>query len=196
MSITANPMPSFEQQVADLHGYLMKFARLQLRNETWAEDAVSEVMVAALAKPQAFGNRSQLKTWLVGILKHKVIDALRQRSREVCQVTETDDSAEDPLDYLGFKADGHYAEPPAEWGNPEVQASSRQFFEVLEACTSLLPAVQGRLFLMREWLELDSEEICKELGITPTNLYVQLHRGRLRLRECLELNWYGKAVTS
>lgn len=186
--------PGFEQQVAELHGYLLKFARLQLRNETWAEDAVSETMVAALAKPQAFGNRSQLKTWLVGILKHKVIDAMRQRAREVCSVSQADDDNEDPLDYVGFKADGHFREPPADWGNPEQQTSSRQFFEVLELCASQLPVVQGRLFLMREWLELSSEEICKELQLTPTNLYVQLHRARLRLRECLELNWYGKAV--
>lgn len=167
----------------------MKFARLQLRNETWAEDAVSEVMVAALAKPQTFGNRSQLKTWLVGILKHKIIDAIRLRGREVTQVDDVD-GAEDPLDYLGFKADGHYVEAPAEWGNPEQQSSSRQFFEILEACVSQLPAVQGRLFLMREWLELSSDEVCKELHLTPTNLYVQLHRARLRLRECLALNWY------
>jgi RNA polymerase sigma-70 factor (ECF subfamily) len=187
-------MPSFDQQVADLRDYLLKFARLQLRNETWAEDAVSEAMLAALAKPQAFGNRSQLKTWLVGILKHKIIDAMRQRSREICLANDDEDSNEDPMDFLNFKSDGHFTEPPAEWGNPEQQTSSRQFFEVLEACASQLPAVQGRLFLMREWLELSSEDICKELQLTPTNLYVQLHRARLRLRECLELNWYGKAV--
>lgn len=192
MSGTSTPLPAFETQVAELHGYLLKFARLQLRNDAWAEDAVSDTLLAALSKPQAFGNRSQLKTWLVGILKHKVVDALRLRSREVCQGDDSQDGNEDPLDYLGFKADGHYIEPPAEWGNPEQQASSRQFFEVLEACANQLPTVQGRLFLMREWLELSSEEICKELQLTPTNLYVQLHRARLRLRECLELNWYGR----
>ena len=194
MSSPTSALPSFEQQVAGLHDYLMKFARLQLRNETWAEDAVSEVMVAALAKPQSFGNRSQLKTWLVGILKHKIIDSMRLRGREVCQAGDGEDGTEDPLEYLDFKADGHFTEPPADWGNPEQQASSRQFFEVLEVCASQLPAMQGRLFLMREWLELSSEEICKELQLTPTNLYVQLHRARLRLRECLDLNWYGKAV--
>jgi RNA polymerase sigma-70 factor (ECF subfamily) len=134
MSISAKPLPPFEQQVADLHDYLMKFARLQLRNETWAEDAVSEVMLAALAKPQAFANRSQLKTWLVGILKHKVIDAIRQRSREVCQTSSTNDSDEDPLDYLGFKADGHYSEPPAEWGNPEVGSFLKCWKPVSTCC--------------------------------------------------------------
>ena len=187
-------MHNFEHQVADLRDYLLKFARLQLRNDAWAEDAVSEVVLAALAKPQAFGNRSQLKTWLVGILKHKVVDALRMHGREVSASDATEDDNEDPLDYLSFQADGHFVEPPADWGNPEQQSSSRQFFEVLEACANQLPKTQGRLFLMREWLELSSEEICKELGLTTTNLYVQLHRARLRLRECLELNWYGKTL--
>ena len=185
-------MPSFEQQIADLRDYLLKFARLQLRNEAWAEDAVSETVLAALAKPQSFGNRSQLKTWLVGILKHKVVDALRHHSREVSGLESDPDSDADPMEFIAFKADGHFAEPPADWGNPEDQANSRQFFEILEACASQLPATQGRLFLMREWLELSCEEICKELGLTSTNLYVQLHRARLRLRECLELNWYMK----
>ncbi|MBT9463245.1 sigma-70 family RNA polymerase sigma factor [Hydrogenophaga sp.] len=187
--------PSFEQQVADLRVYLLKFARLQLRNDAWAEDAVSETMLAAISRPQGFEQRSQLKTWLVGILKHKIIDALRQNNREVCLSSGNDDEGADPLEQMAFKADGHFAEKPAEWGNPEQDLNSRQFFEVLEACTDKLPAVRGRLFLMREWLELSSEEICKELSMTPTNLYVQLHRARLRLRECLELNWFARPTT-
>lgn len=191
-----NPLPAIEQQLHGHRGYLLRFARLQLRNEAWAEDAVSETMVAALAKPESFDNRSQLRTWLVGILKHKVIDTLRLHSREVCSMDHADDDDTDPLDYLGFKADGHFTQQPAEWGNPEQQLNSRQFFEVLEACTTKLPASQGRLFLMREWLELSSDEICKELNLTPTNLYVQLHRARLRLRECLELNWFAKPNAS
>lgn len=187
-------MPSFEQQVADLRDYLLKFARLQLRNEAWAEDAVSEAVLAAIAKPQGFDSRSQLKTWLVGILKHKIIDALRHHSREATTLDSSPDSQTDPLDLIAFEADGHFSQTPADWGNPEQDASSRQFFVILEACTNKLPAVQGRLFLMREWLELSSEEICKELQLTPTNLYVQLHRARLRLRECLEMHWFAKAV--
>ena len=95
------------------------------------------------------------------------------------------------LDALMFRADGHYVQKPADWGDPEKELNSLQFFAVLDACTEKLPAAMGRVFLMREWLELSSEEICKELGLTATNLYVQLHRARLRLRECLELNWFG-----
>lgn len=188
------PDAPFDQQVAELRPYLMKFARLQLRNDAWAEDAVSETLLAALNKPQAFEHRSQLKTWLVGILKHKVVDALRHHGREVCVGSDSNDEREDPLDHMSFKADGHFAEVPAEWGNPEQDLDKRQFMTILEACTERLPPVQGRLFLMREWLELSTEEICKELDLTPTNLYVLLHRARLRLRECLEQHWFARTA--
>lgn len=183
--------PDFEQQLVQQRDYLMRFARLQLRNDVWAEDVVSETILAALAKPQAFQARSQLKTWLVGILKHKIIDSMRQRQREVTLDSDSEDESLDPLEHMAFKSDGHFAEKPADWGNPEQDLRSRQFMAVMEACTQKLPAVQGRLFLMREWLEMSSDEICKELALTPTNLYVQLHRARLRLRECLELNWFA-----
>jgi RNA polymerase sigma-70 factor (TIGR02943 family) len=173
---------NLESQLAQHQAYLLRFARLQLRNDAWAEDAVSETMLAALSKPQSFDSRSQLKTWLVGILKHKVIDILRQRQREVS------------LDQ--DEGDGHFVAQPADWGNPEQELSSRQFFTVLEACAEKLPPAMGRVFLMREWLELPSEDICKELQLTPTNLYVQLHRARLRLRECLELNWFGNRAAT
>jgi RNA polymerase sigma-70 factor (TIGR02943 family) len=181
----------FESELAQHRPYLLRFARLQLRNETWAEDAVSETLLAALSKPQSFGSRSQLKTWLVGILKHKVLDLFRGHAREASLSDAGDIAESDELDNLMFQTDGHFAQTPADWGNPEQDLQSRQFFLVLEACTDKLPPVLGRVFLMREWLELSSEEICKELTLTPTNLYVQLHRARLRLRECLELNWFG-----
>lgn len=189
--------PSFPDDVAGHRGYLLRYARLQLRNDAWAEDAVSETILAALSKPQSFAQRSQLKTWLVGILKHKLIDLLRSRKREVALPDGADggDGSEE-LDALMFQADGHYAAPPADWGDPERALASREFFEVLEVCTQKLPPAMARVFMMREWLELSSEEICQELALTPTNLYVQLHRARLRLRECLELNWFGSQPSS
>jgi RNA polymerase sigma-70 factor (TIGR02943 family) len=180
-----------QNQIAEHRSYLLRFARLQLRNDAWAEDAVSETLLAALAKPQSFGNQSQLKTWLVGILKHKIVDSIRQRTREINLDNTDATDPEQELDALVFKADGHFASDPSDWGNPEQDLSSRQFFQVLEACAEKLPTAMGRVFLMREWLELPCEEICKELKLTSTNLYVQLHRARLRLRECLELNWFG-----
>ncbi|XVJ71466.1 MAG: sigma-70 family RNA polymerase sigma factor [Rhizobacter sp.] len=163
-------------------------ARSQLRNEVWAEDAVSETMLAAVSKSDAFAGRSQLKSWLVGILKYKVIDQLRRHTKEAC-VLSVDDSED--LEELLFQDDGHWREMPADWGCGMVLLEKRQFIEVLERCQELLPPVQARVFLMRHWLELDAEEICKELMITSTNLWVLLHRARLRLRECLENNWFN-----
>ena len=188
-------MASFEEQLVEHRVYLLRFARLQLRNDTWAEDAVSETMLAALSKPQSFANRSQLKTWLVGILKHKVIDLIRINARTVCTPDTSSDEEADELDRLQFKADGHFAQSPNDWGNPDQTLQQVQFFEVLDACMERLPPALGRLFLMREWLEMSCPEMCKELAITPTNLYVQLHRARLRLQECLNLTWFGRSPT-
>ena len=184
-------MSSFEDQLVEHRAYLMRFARLQLRNDTWAEDAVSETLLAALSKPQSFENRSQLKTWLVGILKHKVIDLIRSHARLVA-LPEANRDEGDELDRLNFKADGHFLEPPNDWGDPLQALQQAQFFEVLEACLERLPPALGRLFLMREWMELSAQEVCKELAITPTNFYVQMHRARLRLQECLNVQWFAQ----
>ena len=182
-------MSEFATAVQTLRPQLMRFARAQLRNDAWAEDAVSETVLAALAKPQAFAGQSQLKTWLVGILKHKLIDQIRRHSREVSATT-----AEDGEDYdaLLFNDGGGWREAPAEWGDPEATLGQREFFEVLEVCVEELPGVQGRVFMMREWLELDTAEICKELKITSTNAWVLLHRARLRLQMCLQQRWFGQ----
>lgn len=179
----------FATAVQALRPQLLRFAHAQLRNEAWAEDAVSDTVLAALARPQAFAGQSQLKTWLVGILKHKLVDQIRRHSREVS--TTTDDDEQD-VDGLLFREDGAWREAPAEWGDPEATLGRREFFEVLEACMEHLPGVQGRIFMMREWLELDTPEICKELGITATNAWVLLHRARLRLQMCLQERWFGR----
>ena len=181
-------MNDFAQAVQALRPQLLRFAHAQLRNEAWAEDAVSDAVLAALAKPQAFAGQSQLKTWLIGILKHKLIDQIRRHSREVSATTQEDD---EDIDALLFDETGHWRDKLAEWGDPEAACGRREFFEVLELCVEKLPGVQGRVFMMREWLELDSAEICKELGITATNLWVLLHRARLRLQTCLQERWFG-----
>ena len=86
---------TLESQLAEHQGYLLRFARLQLRNDAWAEDAVSDTLLAALEKPQSFAGQSQLKTWLVGILKHKLIDQLRRHTREIASSPDDDDGLED-----------------------------------------------------------------------------------------------------
>lgn len=184
-----SPMTDLAPELERLRPQLLKFALLQLRNPTWAEDAVSETLLAALEKPQAFAGRSQLKSWLIGILKHKLVDQIRRQTKELSTTSADDEdgSLEDQL----FTQDGHWRDAPHDWGNPEQSLNQVEFFRVLEACVDKLPGQQGRLFMMREWLELDTDEICKQLAITPTNLWVMLHRARLKLRECLEIQWFN-----
>lgn len=183
-------MSDFAAQVERLRPQLLRFARAQLRNDAWAEDAVSECTLAALERPLSFAGQSQLKTWLVGILKHKVVDQLRRHTREATILV--DDDGED-IDESLFAPDGHWRAAPQDWGDPDAACSRREFFEVLQACCEKLPPVQARVFMMREWLELESDEICRDLQITPNNLWVLLHRARLRLRDCLQANWFAGA---
>lgn len=184
-------MSDFALQVETLRPQLLRFANMQLRNAAWAEDAVSECLLAALERPQSFGGQSQLKSWLIGILKHKLVDQIRKNSRELSTTASADDGED--LDELLFAGDGHWRETQHDWGNPEDVLRQIDFMKVLEACVDKLPGQQGRLFMMREWLELESDEICKELAITPTNLWVMLHRARLRLRDCLQAGWFNAA---
>ena len=187
MTAPLTTAPDFATQVEALRPQLMRFARSQLRNDAWAEDAVSDTLLAALEKPGSFAGQSQLKTWLIGVLKHKVVDQLRRHTREATILTTED--GED-LDESLFDRSGHWRDPVPGWGNPELALGQRQFFEVLQVCCDQLPAVQGRVFMMREWLDLDTDEICKAMQITPTNLWVLLHRARLRLRGCLQARWF------
>ncbi|MFG6449185.1 sigma-70 family RNA polymerase sigma factor [Roseateles sp. BYS180W] len=184
---TPNPT-DIQSQLHRLRPELLRYARLQLRNDAWAEDVVSETLLAALEAPQRFEGRSQLKSWLVGILKHKLVDQLRRQRREVALPSDEDDEA---LEQLLFTAQGRWINPPIDWGDqPEQALQQVDFLRVLEACVELLPAQQGRVFMMREWLDLDSAEICKELAMSSSNFFVCLHRARLRLRECLQQRWF------
>ena len=177
----------------DARAYLMRFARMQLRNEAWAEDAVAETLLAAVQKPDAFEGRSSRNTWLVGILRNKIVDQIRLHARE-CSLG-TDDDALDLEDEV-FADNSHFRDRQSDWGRPESDLRQKQFLAVMEACIERLPDLQGRVFLMKEWLELDSDTICKEIDIQPTNLWVLLHRARLRLRECLQQTWFDAAKTA
>lgn len=188
------PSDALRRSVGELQPALLRIARLQLRNDTLAEDAVSETMISALEGLEKFGGQSQLKTWVVGILKHKIIDQFRRGGREVSIDAQVEAAEVETFDEL-YTDDGLRLNQPMDWGDPEATLSRVQFFEVLQVCVDDLPSTLARVFMMREWLELETSQICKELKITSTNCFVMLHRARMRLRECLEMRWFaGKAA--
>lgn len=193
----ATPKASTATGPADyeaFRGYLLRYAGLQIRDASAAEDLVQETLLAAIEGSGRFSGKSSVKTWLTGILKHKIIDHLRRQNREqpLLGDGDSDRSEADVVDAL-FAQDGHWRDRPAAWQKPDQAFENRQFWEVFEMCATLMPARMARVFTMREVLELSTEEICKELGITTTNCWVMLHRARLILRECLESKWFGKS---
>lgn len=185
------------QQLEIMRPALLRFAMLQLRNSTYAEDAVQETLLAVLEKPASFSGKSSLRTYVIGILKFKIIDFLRAGNREaqLADFAGDDQSEDDVVDHL-FRADGHTVEVASAWGAPEATLQQQDFFKTLEICLEKLPPQTARVFMMREWLELSTEEICKDLALTTSNLWVLLYRARLRLRECLELHWFAHTTST
>ena len=178
----------------DLRRQMLKFATLQLSNSHAAEDAVQEALVGALKNARSFAGRAALKTWVFAILKNKIADTLRQKQRMVdaSSLLREDEEGEDFSELFDQKGMWQADERPAAWGNPQNALHQNQFWKVFEICLEGLPGNQARVFMMKEFVELDAREICNTVGITTTNLNVMLHRSRLRLRECLENNWFLK----
>jgi len=182
---------TLHSQLEAMRPMLVRFAQLQLRNQALAEDAVQDALLAVLEHPDRFAGASTLRTYVTGVLKYKIIDVLRAATRERQLEPDEGQTEDEAIDSL-FAADGHTNEMPREWGRPDATLQQKDFFRILEACLEKLPAKTARVFMMREWLELETEEICKELAISSSNAWVLLYRARMRLRECLDLNWFGK----
>jgi RNA polymerase sigma-70 factor (ECF subfamily) len=180
-------MTDFRAEVEGERPYLLRFALLQLRDGHAAEDAVQETLVAALAAEASFAGRSNLRTWLTGILKHKIVDAIRRAGSQTAR--EVAVGAEEDFDAL-FDETGHWAQMPV-WKNPDASLEQSQFFRTLEECLERLPPKTARAFMMREHLGCETDEICKELALTPTHFWVLLYRARMALRQCLDMNWFG-----
>ena len=177
--------------------YLMRVAQLQLRDRDQAEDVVQETLVAALGAQDSFAGKSSVKTWLTGILKHKIIDAIRKKSRASAHSSLAQEAEIDDLDVFFDQHDrDHWETKPAEWRNPERDYEQRQFLDMVDFCLEKLPPNTARVFMLREVMELESDEICQELKITATNLWVILYRARMLLRKCLEQNWFAESGRS
>lgn len=171
---------------------MLKFATMQLSDSHLAEDAVQEALIGALKNAKSFGGRAALKTWIFAILKNKISDTLRQKQRLVYAGSLMRDDEEDEDFSALFDTRGFWQtdERPVAWANPEEALRQGEFWRVFEACLDHLPGNLARVFMMREFIELESDDICRAVGISVSNLNVMLHRARLRLRECLENRWF------
>ncbi|MEI8362106.1 MAG: sigma-70 family RNA polymerase sigma factor [Betaproteobacteria bacterium] len=174
------------------HGdYLYRFALARLRDPHQAEDAVQETMLAAI-KSNSFEGASSARTWLTGILKHKVIDLQRKQIREqpISDLVDLESSDTSMDDF--FDASGHWLEKPQTLEMPENALQQKQFLSILNSCLDKLPSKLAAIFMMRDVHETENDNICKELNISTTNAWVMLYRARMGLRKCLEIQWLAR----
>lgn len=173
----------------DEHGhYLFGYALLRVRDRHAAEDLVQETFLAALKSIAAFRSESSPRTWLVGLLRHKIADYYRRRSRQP-RAEPLDES--DPLIDSWFDRKGAWIKwPGAREFDPAELHQRADFWAVFESCLRALPGRLGEAFTLKVIDGRTPDEVCKVLSITPTNLWVGLHRARARLRACLEANWF------
>lgn len=166
----------------------MRFARLQLRDDHLAEDAVQDSLTAACQQSGDFSGRSQHKTWVFAILRNKLIDTMRARRRTINASSLEGDAADDSVfDRELFDDKGHWASHarPRPWPRPETLLARQQFWALFDWCLNALPEPVGRVFSMRELLDMDIAEICRELELDANHCSVLLYRARTRLRTCL-----------
>lgn len=175
----------------DEHGdALYRFALVRLRNPHKAEEAVQETLLAGLQARDQYAESAKVRTWLIGILKHKIVDQFRRDARELA----LDDEGIDPDD-IGremedsFSSSGRWAARLADWGSPDATLENEQFWRILQQCMDGLPERLRQLFYLRELMEESTDSICHELDISASNLWTMLYRARMGLRKCLEHHW-------
>lgn len=192
-----NPEPTQQPSQLDPHtwvdtygNYLYRFALGRLHNTIEAENVVQETFLAALKAKDRFAGQSSERTWLTGILKHKIIDHMRKSYREKPVSTVKGDT--ETIDNF-FDRQDHLKKAPGEWAlHPDELVEKKEFWKTFSRCKEQLPPATADAFTLREIDKLPGKEICDILNITPSNFWIMLHRARLQLRTCLEKNWFEK----
>lgn len=183
---------STPEQWLDLYGdVLYRFSVARVRDPGIAEDLVQETLLAALKAKTQYAGQASERTWLIGILKHKIIDYYRKASRENTQ--EYDDSLTNEDDDDFFDRQGSWRIDLTSWSKPDKSLEQEQFIRVLQDCIDRLPPRLAQLFILREIDGMESQEICRTMSITTlNNFWVMMSRVRAQLRHCLDLNWFDK----
>ena len=166
---------------------LFRYAMARVRDRAAAEDLVQEALLAGITAADTFAGGSTEQTWLVGILRHKVLDYFRKSARE--RPLERDWNTDDG----DFDTDGSWAVELQEWRTPEKLAEQAEFWPILSGCLDTLPDNLRTLFTLRELDGLDTDELLQTLEIsTKNNLWVMLSRARKQLRNCLQTHWFER----
>jgi RNA polymerase sigma-70 factor (ECF subfamily) len=168
---------------------LYRYALVRVRKPEVAEDLVQETFLAAVRAYARFGGRSSIRSWLCGILTHKIIDHFRKTGRET-SFTDLEFLSDELAEKFVPQGFWRHESGPLDWHPDAAEAIQKtEFWETMQRCLAQLPAKIANVFSMREMEDIPSKEICALLSISESNLWVMLHRARMALRQCLELNW-------
>lgn len=180
------------EQWVDLYGnYMYRYALGRVADPETAQDLVQEALVAAIQSFKRFQGRSSIKTWLIAILKRKVVDHYRRARNH--QTFDDIEAVANNVDRL-FTDNGHWRVTPNEWHiKPDAAYEQHEFMEVLYQCLAKLPKRLAEIFMLREIEEMNTKTICKKLSITESNSWVMLYRARMQLRQCINTNWLSDA---
>ncbi|MDT8894539.1 sigma-70 family RNA polymerase sigma factor [Halomonas sp. I1] len=188
---------TLRQRLEAVRPRLVSFALLHLCDRCQAEDAVQDALLTAMEKTASFQGHSGYETWVFGILKYKILDAMRAQKKNGQWQPLEDESDDDAIDRM-FQQNGHWSPQarPAAWGDPDLDLDNQVFWQTFDACMIGLPDNLARIFSLRELMGLSTAEICREVGIKENNCWVMLHRARLRLRSCIEKGWLNTETAS
>ena len=171
---------------------LFRHAMLRVRDPQVAEDLLQETFLAALKAQSGFRGESQERTWLIGILRHKILDHLRRSGRTVSLESAEMEEEGGRVESGIFNKSGVWRESPRRWkGRVEELTDSEEFRQVLDTCLSALPHDAYEACMLQEVQRLDRESICRTLAVSRTALSSRLYRARMLLRECLERKWFA-----
>ena len=176
----------------DAHGdYLFRYANLRLRDAGAAEEVVQDTFLAGIRFLDRYHGKGEERAWLLGILKRKLVDYVRKRARFDRDRFKTADENQKSDD---FDARGQWKTDLPAFSLPEKSVESRELWDVVKGCLNTLPDGQADVFVLSVMEEMDSEQICRELDISPSNFWVRLHRARLALAKCVSARWFDSVT--
>jgi RNA polymerase sigma-70 factor (TIGR02943 family) len=186
-----------ENWVSLYSDYLYNYAAYRVNNREEAKDLVQDTFLSALKAKDSFRHESNEKTWLVSVLKNKIIDYYRKKSTQSIQESLDKNQIASNYNHY-FNEDGNHAghwmdaaEPKRDYNTTYQQLENKEFYDILNRCLSVLPQKWAAIFRLKNMEDVETDNICKELNITPSNYWVMMHRAKLQLRQCMETNWLG-----
>ena len=181
-----------ENWVKEYGDYLYGYAYSRMRDANAAEEVLQETLLAGVKYSGQYAGKGSVRGWLIAILKRKIIDYFRARKKHAGASLSDDDDAFDPSTVL-FDQQGNWKPDTFKWSpSPEKNLEMSELSEVVQECLKDIPKGQADVFVLSVMEEMDSDSICEQLSITPSNMWVRMHRARLGLAKCVSAKWAGE----